>query len=120
MKERLIFFILIGLFFSLNLAVAKPSLADVTIEVLNPRGEIEPPKSVGLSPRLTDLSDKTIGLYDIGKEGFAQFLDVTEKLLKQKYPSAKIKRYNGAFDIGQRLAVKIAKEVDTVLYGSGD
>jgi hypothetical protein len=91
-----------------------------TLEVLNPRGEVDPPKTLGISPRVTTLEGKRIGLYDNGKEGFADFLNVIEKLLKEKYPTATVVRFGGAFDCGDPLAAKIAKSVDTVLYGSGD
>jgi hypothetical protein len=94
--------------------------ATTTLEVLNPRGEVDPPTTLGISPRVTTLAGKRIGLYDNGKEGFADFLNVIEKLLKEKYPTATIVRFNGAFDCGDALAAKIAKGVDTVLYGSGD
>ena len=94
--------------------------ATTMLEVLNPRGEVDPPKTLGISPRVTTLAGKRIGLYDNGKEGFAAFLDVIEKLLKEKYPTATIVRFNGAFDCGDALAAKIARSVDTVLYGSGD
>ncbi|UCG65639.1 MAG: hypothetical protein JSW12_00850 [Deltaproteobacteria bacterium] len=104
----------------MSLWVIESSVAQVTLEVLNPRGEIEPPKTLGISPRVTDLAGKTIGLYDNGKQGFTAFLDVTEKLLKEKYPTATIKRYRGAFDLGRRLTETIANEVDTIIYGSGD
>ena len=96
------------------------SIPEVVLEVVNPRGEIEPPKSAGISPRISDLSGQKIGLYDNGKDGFTNFLDVIEKLLKEKDPSITIKRYQGAFDLGEQLALKIAKEVDAVIYGAGD
>ena len=100
--------------------VTKTAPATTTLEVLNPRGEVDPPKTLGISPRVATLAGKRIGLYDNGKEGFADFLNVIEKLLKEKYPTATIVRFNGAFDCGDALAAKIAKSVDTVLYGSGD
>jgi len=96
------------------------SMPGYDLEVLNPRGEIEPPKATGISPRISELQGKTIGLYDIGKDGFKNFLDITEALLKEKYPAVAVKRYNGAFDLGEQLALKIAKEVDAVIYGVGD
>ncbi|MFC1534740.1 hypothetical protein ACFL7M_15410 [Thermodesulfobacteriota bacterium] len=120
MKNLILLSLFIGLFFALSLVTAASSLAKATIEVLNPRGEIKPPKTLGISPRLTDLAGKTIGLYDNGKQGFAAYLDVTEQLLKKKYPTATVKRYRGAFDLGRRLSSKIPKEVDAVIYGSGD
>ena len=100
--------------------VAKAVPATTTLEVLNPRGEVDPPKTLGISPRVTTLAGKRIGLYDNGKEGFSDFLNVIEQLLKDKYPTATIVRFGGAFDCGDALAAKIAKSADTVLYGSGD
>jgi hypothetical protein len=94
--------------------------ATTTLELLNPRGVIQPPKTVGLAPRVTSLAGKTIGLYSIGKQGYAEFLDVLENLLKQKYPTLTVKRYTGSFDLGDKLAATIAKEFDTFIYGSAD
>jgi hypothetical protein len=48
--------------------------ATTTLEVLNPRGEVDPPKTLGISPRVATLAGKRIGLYDNGKDGFTDFL----------------------------------------------
>ena len=92
----------------------------IQLEVLNPRGEVDPQKTLGISPRVATLAGKKIGLYDNGKDGFADFLDVIEKLLEEKYPTAVIVRFNGGFDCGDAMAARIAGSVDTVIYGSGD
>lgn len=92
----------------------------VVLEALNPRGVIDPPPNMPLSPRVSDLDGKTIGLYDNGKEGFTAFLDVIEELINKYYPTTTVKRYVGAFDIGDQMAAQIAKEVDTIIYGVGD
>jgi len=105
---------------NINSGSIMASMPEFVLEVLNPRGEIEPPKAVGISHRISDLVEKTIGLYDIGKDGFKNFLDVTEKLLEERYPTVTVKRYNGAFDLGEHLALTISKEVDAVIYGVGD
>jgi len=94
--------------------------AAVTLEVLNPRGEIEPPPTLAPAARITDLEGKRVGLYWNGKVGTDVFFDTVEKLLKDKFPTIKVMRYVGAFDPGDALAVKIAKEVDTVINGVGD
>ena len=94
--------------------------AEVTIEVLNPRGEIEMDEVYGISPRVPDLAGKTIGLYGNGKGGIESFLDVVEGQIEQRYPTVTVKRYNGAFDIGDKLAQKMAGEVNAVVYGVGD
>ena len=101
-------------------AIAQPDAAAVVLEVLNPRGEIEPPPVLGISPRLKDLDGKKIGLYDNGKAGFAEFLDEIERLLKERYSDITVLRYNGAFDLGDKLAGKMASEVDAFIYGSAD
>jgi hypothetical protein len=92
----------------------------ITLEVMNPRGEIPPPPFFALSPRVEELSGKRIGIYWLGKAGGDNFLDGVDELLRIKYPSATILRYKGPFDLGDERAEKIAKEVDTILYGVGD
>ena len=104
----------------LCLCWAASAAAEVTIEVLNPRGEIELDKVYGISPRLPSLAGKTIGLYGNGKGGTEAFLNLVETQIKQRYPSVTIKRYNGAFDVGDKLAHQIAGEVSAVVYGVGD
>ncbi len=92
----------------------------VTLEVLNPRGEIKPPPTFAPSPRVTDLPGKKIGIYWNGKSGGNNFWDVTEELLKEKFPTATILRYKGPFDLGEKVADTLAKEVDVFIYGVGD
>jgi hypothetical protein len=95
-------------------------VAQVKLEVLNPRGEIEPPPTLAPAPRVTDLAGKKIGIYWNGKQGGNNFWDVAEELLKEKLPTATILRFIGPFDLGERLAGTLAKEVDTFIYGVGD
>ena len=104
----------------LCLCCAKTALAEVTIEVLNPRGEIETDEVYGISPRVADLNGKTIGLYGNGKSGIKEFLDMVEGHIHQQYPGITVKRYNGAFDVGDKLAQQISQEVSAVVYGVGD
>jgi len=75
------------------LCVAGAARAQVTIEVMNPRGEIPPPKTLGISPRGGSLDGKKIVLIDNGKYGASNFLDVLAAMLKQKYPTATIVMY---------------------------
>ena len=99
---------------------ATSAVAQVAIEVLNPRGEIESDEVYGISPRVPDLAGKTIGLYSNGKGGITQFLNFVEGNIKQRYPTVTVKRYSGAFDVGDKLAQQIAREVSAVVYGVGD
>ena len=98
----------------------KAATGSVTLKVLNPRGESEPPPNLAISARVTDLAGKKIGLYWLGKPDGDVFFDRVQKLLEEKFPTAKVLRYTGAFDMGDGLAGKVSKEVDTFVYGVGD
>jgi len=63
---------------------AKPS--QTTLEVLNPMGVIEPPATLGLSPRVSNLAGIKIALMHNNKPGASNLLDVLQDLLKKKYP----------------------------------
>jgi predicted GTPase len=67
--------------------------AEMKLEVMNPRGEIPPPTTLGISPRVSELSGKKIVLVDNGKFGANNFLDVLADMLKEKYPNARIVMY---------------------------
>jgi hypothetical protein len=98
---------------------AIPSHA-VTLEVMNPRGEIPPPPFNAPAPRVGNLDGKRIGIYWIGKAGGNNFWDGVEELLNERYPNARTVRYEGPFDLGDARAAEIAREVDTLFYGVGD
>ena len=76
-----------------GLCIAGTAAAQVTLEVMNPRGEIPPPKTLGISPRGQGLDGKKIVLVDNGKYGASNFLDALADMLKQKYPSATVVMY---------------------------
>jgi hypothetical protein len=92
MKKAVNWF-LAAAFVSASLFLAGPAAAQVTLEVMNPRGEIPPPPTLGISPRVHDLAGKKIVLIDNGKFGASNFLDVLAQMLKQKYPTATIVMY---------------------------
>jgi hypothetical protein len=73
-------------------AGTKAPSGNVTVRVLNPVGEIEPPPTFGLNPRLSDLNGKTIALMDNWKAGGVYLQDRFEQLLKKKYPNVKVLR----------------------------
>ena len=100
--------------------VAQAPKKGVTLEVMNPRSEIPPPPMFPDTARVKDLAGKRIGIYWIGKAGGDNFWDNVALLLQEKYPTSKILRYEGPFDLGEQKAGEIAKEVDTLLYGVGD
>ena len=92
----------------------------VELKVLHPRGERDPSQARGISPRMPELEGKRIGLYWNGKPDGDYFWDTIEELLKKRFPTSAVLRYNGPGDLGETLAAKMAKEVDTFLYGVGD
>ena len=94
--------------------------AEVTLQVLNPRGEITLPPVSAPNARIADLSGKKIGLYWNEKAGGNHFWNGIEQLLKQRLPNTTVLRYQGAFDLGDALAAKMAKETDAFFYGVGD
>jgi predicted GTPase len=76
-----------------GLIAAATASAQVTLEVMNPRGEIPPPKTLGISPRGGNLDGKKIVLVDNGKYGANNFLDALADLIKEKYPKAIVVMY---------------------------
>ncbi len=76
-----------------SLFIAGVASAQVTLEVMNPRGEIPPPKTLGISPRGSSLDGKKIVLIDNGKYGASNFLDVLADMIKHKYPTATVVMY---------------------------
>jgi hypothetical protein len=64
-----------------------------SFEVLSPWADADPIPLKGLSPRLDKLDGKKIGLLCNNKRAAPLILDVTERLLKEKYPSVKVSRF---------------------------
>jgi hypothetical protein len=122
MKAQVVSFLAVAaaIGFFIGVSVLPPAHAEVTLEVLNPRGEIKPPPALAPVPRLPDLSGKRIGIYWNRKAGGNNFWDVVEEQLKEKFPTAKIIRFDGGFDPGEKRVAAISKEADTFLYGVGD
>ena len=96
----------------------------VMLKVLNPRGEIPPPPTVGIRPRVADLAGKRIGLCDNGKFGAHHFLDNLEALLKQHYPAATILRLPKpaaqTITLTKGWYPEVAAQVDTFVFATGD
>jgi len=77
-------------------AARGPYAGDIPVarlEVMNPRGEIPPPATLGISPRASDLSAKRLVLIDNGKFGANNFLDALAEMLKDEYPKAAVVMY---------------------------
>ncbi len=63
-------------------------------EVLSPWAAADPKPLHGLSPRLDTLAGKKIGLLCNNKRAAPLILDVTERLLKEKFPTAEMSRFD--------------------------
>lgn len=96
------------------------SAAEVKLQVLNPRGEITLPPISAPNARINDLAGKKLGLYWNGKAGGNHFWNSIEQQLKERLPGTTVLRYEGAFDLGDSLASRMARETDAFFYGVGD
>ena len=69
-------------------------------EVLSPWAEADPVPLKGITPRVTDLNSKKIGLFTIAyKHASARINGVIERKMKEKFPTAEFSyyyRYRGA------------------------
>ena len=90
--KRYVGYLFVASLFLMAVCWSAPASAAVTLEVLNPLGEVIPPPTLGISPRLPDLNGKTVALMDNWKTGAVYLQDRFEELLKKKYPSVKILR----------------------------
>jgi len=107
-----------------SMFLAGTAAAQVTLEVMNPRGEIPPPKTLGISPRGGSLDGKKIVLIDNGKYGASNFLDALADKLKQKYPTATIVMYpkpaaQTITDLPQWYPT-VKQQGDLFVFGVGD
>ncbi len=97
-------------------------------EVLSPWAEVDPITLKGISPRLSDLNGKKIGLLINGKRASRPILSVVERELKNKYPALAISYFNPgggaeAEDVEKREKTNLenwVKGVDAVVLAVGD
>lgn len=106
------------------LPVAAAQTGRVTLELMNPMGVIEPPKTYGLSPRVADLRGKRIALMHNNKPGASNLLDALEELLKRKYPDARFSRGFQTMPVqppkDPDMYKKAAAESDVFIFAMGD
>ena len=67
--------------------------SQIELEVMNPRGEIPPPPTLGINQRASSVDGKKIVLIDNGKFGANNFLDALADVLKEKYPKTTVVMY---------------------------
>ena len=65
-------------------------------EVLSPWAEVDPRQLRGISPRVTDMSGKKIGLFANSKQATTPIMAVLEKKMADKFPNSEIIRYTAS------------------------
>lgn len=96
--------------------------AAVELELLNPKGVIDPPPMLGISPRVATLDGKKIAMIHNNKPGAKTFLDALEELLKAKYPSATFTHFDTNINLADKPEkyAAMANSCDAFILGSGD
>ena len=95
-------------------------------EVLNPWAEVDPKPLRGISPRLGDLKDKTIGLFYNGKKAALPIQNVVEKRLKERFPDVRLLPFKFPYNRDvieteyEESYRELLKEVDAVVSAVGD
>ncbi len=95
---------------------------NVELELLSPKGVIDPPKMLGISPRVGSLDGKRIGMIHNNKPGAKTFLDAVEELLKVKYPDSTFVHFDTTINLADKPEkyAEMANACDAFILGSGD
>ena len=86
-------------------------------EVLSPWAEADPVPLKGLAPRLDNLAGKKIGLLCNNKRAAPIILDVTEKILRKRYPDIDISTFNARTFSVSSLEKNRKEEFDNWIKG---
>ncbi len=106
-----------------SIAAAETAAAGgVELDLLNPKGVVNPPPMLGIAPRVANLDGKKIGMIHNNKPGAKTFLDAVEELLKAKYPSATFVHFDTNINLADKPEkyAAMAKACDAFILGSGD
>ncbi len=119
--------VLLGSLLSLSAARSEQTPAKperISLEVMNPMGVIQPPATLGISPRIVDLAGKRIALMHNNKPGASNLLNALEKLLSQRYPTASFVRGYETDPVmppkDPDMYKKAAAKCDTFIFAMGD
>ena len=101
--------------------------SSIQYEVLSPWAVVDPIPLRGLAPRLNNLDGKTIGLFKNFKRAAGPILEVVERELQSRYPSAKFVWFNSnAANVleteteNKEKFEEWAKEIDAAVTSVGD
>lgn len=99
---------------------------DGQYEVLNPWAEIDPVAPEGISPRVTDLSGKRIGLFYTSKISSPVIQDTVEQELNKRFSNVTFSRFSRmpncevADTPDKEKYEKWIQEQDAIVYAVGD
>ena len=118
----ILFFVL--LVFSLTFGECVAAEAEkglVTLEVLNPQGEVPVVEETAPSPRLDTLDGKTIAMISNGHPDVNVVLEEIEQNIKEKYPTANFvhMRTGSGYNLTEEQINEI-KGYDAYVHGIGD
>jgi hypothetical protein len=98
-----------------------------SFEVLSPWAEADPVPLRGLTPRLSSLAGKKIGLLCNNKRAAEPILNVTSRKLKERYPDIEISWFRGnTFSVSGMEKNRLEefedwiRSVDAVIAAVGD
>lgn len=94
----LFFLAFLGLLTMTSLIFPRGAVAEVKLEVLDPRGELFAPPVQSINPRLSSLAGKKIGIMNNGKAGADAFQPHLEKALKGVAPGAQLRTWGIAYN----------------------
>ncbi len=95
-------------------------------EVFSPWAEVDPVPVRGISPRLTDLTGKKIGLFSNNKVSAGPMETVVETKLKERFPTLKFSRFLRSPNVSvvetedKDKFEEWVKGVDAVIFAHGD
>ena len=101
-------------------------MTDCLYEVLTPWAEVDPVPLRAISPRLTDLAGKKIGLFHNSKRAARPALDMVEQKLKTRFPTLEFTRFLRTPNISMAEIEDWDKYkewvqgVDAVIFAHGD
>jgi len=83
----------------LVMASNAPTVAQVTLKILSPRGEVFAPPLTPISPRLSSLEGKKIGILNNSKAGANAFQPYLEEALKEAVPHIELRTWGIPFNV---------------------
>jgi hypothetical protein len=94
----------------------------VELELLNPKGVIDPPQMLGISPRIASLDGKRIAMIHNNKPGAKTFLNAVEELLKARYTNIAFVHFDTNINLADKPEkyAAMANACDAFILGSGD